>query len=215
LNHDGVINSGAELFGDGTLLNTGRKATNGFEALQQYDFNLDSVINAQDSIFKDLQVWIDTNKDGVSAATELHTLMDMGVQSIHLNAVTGSTVDNGNVLSWLSNWVSSDGQTHAVADVSFTTAYLSTLENMALQAATKIDLTNQTSDTYAVRSADISASSNKTTLINGDATDRVTLDASWLQTGNQASLNGHTYAVWQNSTSYLMVDQQIQTHTVL
>jgi hypothetical protein len=215
LNHDGVINSGAELFGDGTLLNTGRIAQNGFEALQQYDLNLDGVIDAQDSVFSDLKVWVDTDGNGESSTLELHSLLELGVQSLDLNAVASNSVDNGNALSWLSSWMGSDGQIHTLADVSFTTQNLSTLENMVLQAATQIDLTQPSLDTYMVNTADVLATSNKTLVIKGDASNHVSLDAGWHNTGNTATLNGHVYAMWENSSAYVMVDQKIQLHTVL
>lgn len=215
LNHDGAINSGAELFGDGTLLNTGCTAQNGFEALQQYDLNLDGVIDEQDNVFSDLKVWVDTDGNGESSTLELHSLLELGVQSLDLNAVASITVDNGNVLSWLSSWMSSDGQSHTLADVSFTTQNLSTLENMVLQAATQIDLTQPNLDTYMVNTADVLATSNKALVITGDASDHVSLDAGWHNTGSTATLNGHAYAMWENSSAYVMVDQKIQLHTVL
>jgi hypothetical protein len=109
----------------------------------------------------------------------------------------------------------SDGQSHTLADVSFITQNLSTLENMVLQAATQIDLTQPSLDTYMVNTADVLATSNKTLVITGDASDHVSLDAGWHNTGNTATLNGYAYAMWESSSAYVMVDQKIQLHMVL
>ena len=48
-NHDGQINSGAELFGSGTTLANGAKAADGWAALAGLDTNADGVINASNS----------------------------------------------------------------------------------------------------------------------------------------------------------------------
>jgi hypothetical protein len=55
-NGDGQITNGSELFGDGTLLRNGRTASNGFEALADYDSNNDGVIDATDPVFSQLRV---------------------------------------------------------------------------------------------------------------------------------------------------------------
>jgi hypothetical protein len=86
-----------------------------------HDNNQDGVINAYDDVFTHLQVWVDRNHDGVSQASELHALKDVGVQSIALNAQASTTMDNGNALSLVSHWTSQDGTRHALVDVNFTT----------------------------------------------------------------------------------------------
>jgi hypothetical protein len=122
VNHDGVINSGLELFGNGTVLPNGTKAQDGFEALSTYDGNQDGVIDASDTIFANLRVWIDTNHNGISEQTELLTLDNIGVKNIQLHATASQSVDNGNPLSLVSHWTDISGQQHAVADVLLTTS---------------------------------------------------------------------------------------------
>ncbi len=56
-NGNGRIESGAELFGDNTLLVDGNHAANGFEALAELDDNQDGKIDAQDAAFANLRVW--------------------------------------------------------------------------------------------------------------------------------------------------------------
>ena len=102
INHDGRINNGSELFGNGTLLADGNHAANGFAALAQFDSNHDGRIDAQDAVFNALQVWQDSNSDGVSQATELHTLVSLGIASINLDALKGNALDNGNPLQFYS-----------------------------------------------------------------------------------------------------------------
>jgi hypothetical protein len=121
-NHDGTINSGRELFGNGTLLPNGSKARDGFEALAQYDDNQDGVIDINDAVFANLKVWVDANHDGVSTANELHTLNALGIQNIHLGATASQLIDNGNPLNLVSHWTDTSGQQHAVVDALLTTS---------------------------------------------------------------------------------------------
>lgn len=70
-NHDGAIDSGAELFGSDTVLPDGRTAVNGFAALRALDDNLDGVIDARDAAFDALLLWGDADADGRGARDEL------------------------------------------------------------------------------------------------------------------------------------------------
>ncbi len=122
VNHDGTINSGRELFGNGTLLANGSKARDGFEALTQYDGNQDGVMDANDAVFANLKVWVDANHDGVSTANELHTLNALGIQNIQLGATASQLIDNGNPFSLVSHWTDTSDQQHAVVDALLTTS---------------------------------------------------------------------------------------------
>ncbi len=66
VNGNGVIDSGAELFGDSTLLKDGSNAANGFTALADLDTNSDGLVDASDNAFSQLRIWSDLNQDGVS-----------------------------------------------------------------------------------------------------------------------------------------------------
>jgi trimeric autotransporter adhesin len=118
-NHDGQINDGSELFGSATKLSNGQTAPDGYAALRELDTNHDGVISSQDAVYADLRVWVDSNSDGVTEAGELKTLASLGIAKIDLNASVGSSTDNGNILGLTSTYETTDGQSHAAADVWF------------------------------------------------------------------------------------------------
>jgi hypothetical protein len=74
---------------------------NGFRALAVYDTNGDGVIDAKDSVFANLRLWIDANHDAVAQPDELFTLPSLGVYSISLHYVLDKYTDgNGNAFRY-------------------------------------------------------------------------------------------------------------------
>ena len=121
INKDGIINNGSELFGSGTTLANGTKAKDGYEALRQYDDNHDNVIDVNDNIFSQLQIWVDKNKDGITTNDELKSLKDLNISSLNLITDGTSKVDNGNLLGLVSSYTKTDGTKSEMVDAWFAT----------------------------------------------------------------------------------------------
>lgn len=86
LNGNGKLDDGRELFGEATQLQGQLgHAKDGYAALAQYDTNSDGIIDAQDSVFSKLLVWMDRNQDGRANTGELVSLKSAGVTRIGLS----------------------------------------------------------------------------------------------------------------------------------
>jgi len=111
-NGDGVINNGGEFFGDQTVLQNGSLATNGFQALAEWDQNADGRIDSADAIWSELRVWQDGNGDGIATASELHTLDNLGIAGINLAHTAVNVTDaSGNTLVQSGTFARADGTT--------------------------------------------------------------------------------------------------------
>lgn len=120
INKNGVIDSGQELFGDGTLLENGTRAKDGFSALAQFDTNRDNKIDAQDGIFSELGIWVDANGDGITQEGELISLEEMQVKEISLSyADQNLTDENGNMIARESVIVMEDGTEYNMGEIHF------------------------------------------------------------------------------------------------
>ena len=140
INGDGQINSGAELFGNNTLLADGELADNGFLALAELDSNDDAIIDAEDARYAELRIWRDLNQDGVTDEGELFTLEDAGVQSLNtIYSEQRYTDRSGNQHRQVGSYTTTSGEVRTMTDVWFT-------NNPTLTQETIIEVSSEIGD---------------------------------------------------------------------
>jgi hypothetical protein len=223
LNGNGHIDSGAELFGNHTQLSDGSKAANGWQALAQHDSNGDGQINAADTDFGQLRIWIDANSNGTTDEGELRTLAEQGIQSINLNADNNRTAQNGNYLQGFSSYTSTNGQTHQIVDAWFNAETGTTLDLSKITDAAKtshINMAgNSTADTVKLTLQDVlgvpTTNGVHQLTLTGDTQDSATVHLQdWTDTGTTLQDNGHNYAIYNatnGAAAQLLIDQTLLT----
>lgn len=107
-NGNGVVDDGAELFGNHTPRIDGSTAANGYVPLAEFDLsaiggNGNRWIDPGDVIYPELRLWIDLDHDGVSEPAEILSLAEAGVTRIDLRYLTTRLRDrHGNYLRYIS-----------------------------------------------------------------------------------------------------------------
>jgi hypothetical protein len=223
INRDGIINDGGELFGSGTLLADGSKASDGYMAMRMLDTNADGLLNALDQAFAELGVWRDSNGDGRTDPGELVTLGQLGIREINLNPTPGTEINNGNLIGLMGSYTTDDGKTHTMGDVWFQVDDLGgkVFDLAAIASAARsseIDLGEvnvsrlnvSLSDVLAVGAQDV-LTGHVTLTIDGELGDVAHLEGGgWSLSGT--SLEGaETYMVYVNQNAEIRIHDRIQT----
>jgi hypothetical protein len=86
------------------------------------DTNADGVVSSADTGWSNLKVWVDGNSDAATQTGELRTLDSLGIVQLNLAYTDNPSVNNGNVVGLISSFVTSNGQSHQMADVWFATS---------------------------------------------------------------------------------------------
>ena len=138
LNGNGIIDNGAELFGDNTKLADGSFAKHGYAALAELDSNGDGIVSAADAAFQTLRVWQDLNQDGISQTNELRTLEELGIQSLDVAYKdVNKNLGNGNTLAQQGSYTKKDGTTAQAGDL------LLAADNLHSRFKNKVELTTE------------------------------------------------------------------------
>ncbi len=205
INKDSIINDASELFGQETLKEDGTTASNGFEALAQLDSNNDGLINSKDDAFDELQVWKDSNSNGITEEGELLSLYEAGVAEISLESKESSAVDNNNLLSLEGTYTNTEGQKQNITDVWF-----SYEENNQEQT---IDLSsnNINTKTRYIENDSIEINFEEFILINEDANEYIFLEeeTTYIQEVNEVFYNKEenlSFDSYQDSNSLSYVN---------
>ena len=215
LNGDGKINDGSELFGNATRTAEG-KASDGYQALRQYDLNADGVIDANDEVFGKLQVWVDGNGNGTTEAGELHSIKDVGVESLSLDALSSTKTESGNIHAMTSSWTGTDGKVNDMADVWFANSSLEQL----VQSATGSHMLDLAADASAnvqdLKLSDVLGLDSQVMVIKAGNNDVVNIDhTGWSHSDFTTTFDNHSYNLWNNGNAYALIDQNAQVHQVI
>lgn len=110
-NNNGKIDDINELFGY-------KQEIDGFQELSDLvDENQDGVVDTNDSLFSSLKIWQDKNQDGIAQQEELSSLADNNIASISTNKREVAWDDNGNLIKYVGEYQTIDGETRLAADV--------------------------------------------------------------------------------------------------
>lgn len=134
INGNGTIDNGTELFGNNSVLSSGEKAVNGFEALKDLDDNNDGIFDHNDKAWNEVKIWKDANGNGIVDEGELLTPEQAGIAGINLDYDNQENVDeNGNAHKQTGTFIKTDGTTGTITDVWFDTNPEDTVNDISVE----------------------------------------------------------------------------------
>jgi hypothetical protein len=95
----------------------GSKALDGFAALRMLDGNQDGAIDAGDSSFDKLLVWVDSNLNAKTDPGEIRTLSQADIKLLSLSNHATSILDQGNLIGLVGSYTTSDGRNRDLVDI--------------------------------------------------------------------------------------------------
>ena len=105
--------------GPGGTIHQESQLVPGVSALAAIDTNGDGILNAADSGWNNLRLWINTGLGAEFSASDLHTLNEAGIASINLSSQPANRYDNGNVILADGTFTLTGGGTGRLAGVGF------------------------------------------------------------------------------------------------
>jgi hypothetical protein len=135
--YDRAKNGNYNTLSDISFINDKAGATSDLEGLAGWDTNGDGVLNASDSGWSKLRVWVDKNQDGVAESGELFSFDQLGIKSINLKIAPTGFTSNNEFDSFASGTA-----TVNLANGATTTAYDVTLARQFIGASTPLDGAN-------------------------------------------------------------------------
>ena len=122
INGNGQIDDGTELFGNNSVLSSGAKAANGFEALKELDSNKDGVFNSSDEVWNEIKVWKDMNQNGFVENGELLSMEEVNIKEINLSYQNENIKDiNENIIGQTGSFIKNDNSAGNISDIWFVT----------------------------------------------------------------------------------------------
>lgn len=119
-NGNGIVDGGAELFGDQTRLEDGELAEDGFWALGFYDSNIDLKIDQEDPIWPSLRVWRDANSNALTEPDEVLSMDELEIRSLSACFFRSTKIDaHGNAHLLIGSYTKHNGESASLTDVWF------------------------------------------------------------------------------------------------
>ena len=130
-NPNGTLNNGFTIIGSSATNQNGNKLGQaGFTQLATLDTNHDGVINASDTDFSQIELWV--GSDGQPGSGHLETLAQAGITSISLNSTAVNTIDaNGDKTLATSTVTYGNGTTGTLSDMNMSVNTSNTIDESA------------------------------------------------------------------------------------